>query len=936
MATQYTSLLGLALPVTGELSGSWGDTVNTAITSLLDNAVAGTTSITTDADTTLTTTTGVANQARQAIILWNPASGTVTRNITAPAQSKIYTVINASGGTQSIVFRGAGPTTGVTIVKGESAVVAWNGTDFIKVSNTGGSASFTNVTVTGTTTLSGLTASTALALDASKNVVSVTNTGTGNNVLSASPTLTGTVAGASLSLSSLTATRVPFAGVAGLLSDSANMTFNGTRLTVADLADSGLTSGRVTYASSGGALVDSANLTFDGTNLQIGNTSALSAASGRTDLTINGSSIGAIISFGNAGVRRGYIWQDGTDLYLANQPNGSAIFITNNAEQMRLTSTGLGIGTSSPGYKLEVNGGASDAMVLFNSTNVNGAHLRFASSGTLTSFIGGAPGFLSSGTANDLGIRAVGSVLFATNGSGVDMTLDSSGNLGLGVTPSAWSLVKAIQFAGNGMIGSYNNQVYVASNWVFDGADKYIASGFAARYYTDNGAHRWQTAPSGTAGNAITFTQAMTLDASGNLGIGTSSPSNAKLVVSGTSAGTVGAIMSVDTASTTSFLRMVADLGSQNLINWQDGTALRFATSTQAYGTFNERMRLDSSGNLGLGVTPSAWSGYGGVLELKGTGFVGSATANMQVGANFFFNGSNAIYKTSAAASFYQQNSGTHLWYTAPSGTAGNAISFTQAMTLDASGRLMVGSTSNSYIFSVQQNNTQMWTDCQSTYVEQSLVGSSGTNIDWYQSTKGTGAIIWRQNGTTERARIDSSGNLLVGATATSAGARLYVVGSGSSNAAARFYNPNLTDSNFTLYVDKPSTTTTTSQVFIGFTVNAQTAGSGQINANGASQAAFGSFSDARLKENIVDLTPQLSNLMALRPVEFDYKDGSGHQTGFVAQEMQQVYPDAIGEQNGFLTVSGYGKTEARLIKAIQEQQAIIESLKARLDAANL
>lgn len=267
MATQYTSLLGLALPVTGELSGSWGDTVNDAITSLLDTAVAGTTSITTDADITLTTTTGVANQARQAIILWNPASGTTTRNITAPAQSKIYTVINASGGTQSIVFRGAGPTTGVTIVKGESAVVAWNGTDFIKISNAGGSASFTNVTVSGTTTLSGLTASTALALDASKNVVSVTNTGTGNNVLSASPTLTGTVAAASLSLSSLTATRVPFAGVAGLLSDSANMTFNGTRLTVADLADSGLTSGRVTYASTGGALVDSANLAFDGTTL---------------------------------------------------------------------------------------------------------------------------------------------------------------------------------------------------------------------------------------------------------------------------------------------------------------------------------------------------------------------------------------------------------------------------------------------------------------------------------------------------------------------------------------------------------------------------------------------------------------------------------------------------------------------------------------------
>lgn len=217
MATQYTSLLGLALPVTGELSGSWGDTVNQSITSLLDTAVSGTTSITTDADITLTTTTGAANQARQAIILWNPASGTVTRNITAPAQSKIYTVINASGGTQSIVFRGTGPTTGVTIVKGESAVVAWNGSDFIKISNTGGAASFTNVTVSGTTTLSGLTASTALALDASKNVVSVTNTGTGNNVLATSPTLVTPALGTPTSVTLTNATGLPIStGISGL------------------------------------------------------------------------------------------------------------------------------------------------------------------------------------------------------------------------------------------------------------------------------------------------------------------------------------------------------------------------------------------------------------------------------------------------------------------------------------------------------------------------------------------------------------------------------------------------------------------------------------------------------------------------------------------------------------------------------------------------
>jgi hypothetical protein len=133
MTTQATSLLGLALPVTGELSGTWGDTVNTAITSLLDSAVAGTTTLSADADVTLTTTTLAANQARQAILIWSASNGATTRNITAPAQSKVYAVINA--GTGSVVLRGVGPTTGVTIVSGEKCLAAWNGTDFVKVAS---------------------------------------------------------------------------------------------------------------------------------------------------------------------------------------------------------------------------------------------------------------------------------------------------------------------------------------------------------------------------------------------------------------------------------------------------------------------------------------------------------------------------------------------------------------------------------------------------------------------------------------------------------------------------------------------------------------------------------------------------------------------------------------------------------------------------------
>ena len=190
--TNFSPLLGLALPTTGDLQGTWGTTVNDSITNLIDSAVAGTTTLSANADVTLSTTNGAANQARNAIILWTASNGATTRNITAPAQSKAYLVINA--GTGSIVIRGAGPTTGVTVASGVRALVAWNGSDFVKiVSNpvvlttdvsgilpvaNGGTATATpslvagtNITVTGTwpnqtvATTAGITAGQSIAFD---------------------------------------------------------------------------------------------------------------------------------------------------------------------------------------------------------------------------------------------------------------------------------------------------------------------------------------------------------------------------------------------------------------------------------------------------------------------------------------------------------------------------------------------------------------------------------------------------------------------------------------------------------------------------------------------------------------------------------------------------------------------------------------------------
>jgi hypothetical protein len=130
---------------------------------------------------------------------------------------------------------------------------------------------------------------------------------------------------------------------------------------------------------------------------------------------------------------------------------------------------------------------------------------------------------------------------------------------------------------------------------------------------------------------------------------------------------------------------------------------------------------------------------------------------------------------------------------------------------------------------------------------------------------------------------------------------------------------------------DKADNDSTTSNRFMLFRVNNGT-GSGQINANGASQAAFGTASDIRLKENVTDLPSQLDAFTRLRPVEFDYKSGAGHQIGFIAQEVEEVYPDLVGtDADGFLMITDMNKNDARLVKVIQELNEKIVALEARI-----
>jgi len=115
-------------------------------------------------------------------------------------------------------------------------------------------------------------------------------------------------------------------------------------------------------------------------------------------------------------------------------------------------------------------------------------------------------------------------------------------------------------------------------------------------------------------------------------------------------------------------------------------------------GITSSLLTLTSAGNLGLGVTPSAWGSDTKAMELGGSTFSAFAAALRFLGlANTRWDGTNFRYLTGGFAQQYRMSAGTgtHEWYVAPSGTAGNAISFTQAMTLTANGDLLVGTTSN-------------------------------------------------------------------------------------------------------------------------------------------------------------------------------------------------------------------------------------------------
>ena len=495
-------------------------------------------------------------------------------------------------------------------------------------------------------------------------------------------------------------------------------------------------------------------------------------------------------------------------------------------------------------------------------------------------------------------------------------------------------------------------------------------------------------------------TTAVTVNASQNVGIGTSSPSYKLDVVAASSSAIPARLKGNASGNNNTQLRFAGNNSGTDL--WAVGTEVSTSSTGTAFDFYDltasaNRMRLDSAGNLGLGVTPSAWNTSYKALQVGASAVLWSTgTGGARLGVNYFLNSADSLrYISSNFATDYRQSNGEHQFFNAASGTAGNAITFTQAMTLDASGNLLVGTTSGSYtagsrgnitvggstsaVYALQvggtakgytfhdgtdmtlANDANGYLRFNTNASERARItsggdmefkNSGGTSVSFIGVSSTAAQFGNRQNdamilytNNTERARIDSSGRILVNGTQSTTNTFLQVNTNGGNGASGYM----------AVMANGGSVANQTAGIYLARTNNSiisNVDGSGNFRDNIIVQAggsggvvltttatAWASNSDIRKKIIIEPISNALSGILSWRTIIGRYKtDNEQRRRLFlIAQDVLATNPEAVvvqdeGQESEDLLL-GYSDTIPVLVAAIKEQQALITQLTERITA---
>jgi hypothetical protein len=413
-----------------------------------------------------------------------------------------------------------------------------------------------------------------------------------------------------------------------------------------------------------------------GTTSPLGNLDVSTSGNTAINITAGSTALSRLIFGTTSGNSRGFIDYDNTSSVRA------MIFRTNESERMRITSGGtliVGNGETAASPSTGIISGTGGT-----GTNIAGAEFRIRGGASTGNAAGGPITFYTS---------AAGSSGTGVNAATERMRLDTRGNLGLGVTPSAWRSGDVVIDLGatTSLVNaqSLNTRIYTNAYVSSGGTNTYKTTNFATYYDQGSGQHRWFNAPSGTAGNAITFTQAMTLGANGNLGIGTTSPSYRLVVnsgVDGISAGISGSTYGIrfDNGGTfSSGMSTIHGVDATLTGSYQpimiNGSDVRFGTSA------TERMRITSGGDVGIGTT--------------------SPTSKLHVqGTSYFFDqaifGDKVGIGTTTPGSTLQVNGNAAIGYSASTAGPTNGLSI--------SGNTTIGTTSASGKFTIDPDDNQV------------------------------------------------------------------------------------------------------------------------------------------------------------------------------------------------------------------------------------